>query len=49
MILQACAKVISWCAQLIVSACEHVDTIPYSDQHAVALLIALSSWTQHTF
>ena len=44
-IIQACAEAGSWCAQLFISACERADTIPYSDQHTVALLTALSSWT----
>ena len=38
-----------WCAQLLGSACECAGTIPYSDQHAVTLLISSLSWMQHTF
>ena len=48
-IKQAYTVAVSYCAQLIISAGEHAGIIPYSDQHAVALLMLLSSWMQHTF
>ena len=35
MIVQARAEAVSWCAQLIVTACERAIPILYSDQHAV--------------
>ena len=48
-IILAHAEAVSWSTQLFVSACERADTILYSDQHAVALLVASLSWLQHIF
>ena len=48
-IIQVCAKVVSWYAQLFISACECADTILYLDQHMVALLMSSFSWSQHIF
>ena len=48
-IVQASAQAVSWCAQLFVSACEHADTIPYSDQHTATLIMSSLSWLQHMF
>ena len=42
-IILTCAEAVSWCTQLVRSACEHADTILYSDQCAVTLLISLLS------
>ena len=49
MIVQVHTEAVSWCSQLLGSACERADIILYSDQHAVALLISLLSWIQHMF
>ena len=48
-IVLAHAKAVSWCTQLVISACKHADTILYSEQHAVTLLMASLSWLQHMF
>ena len=49
LIIQTRAEAVFWYAQLAISVCERADTIPYSDQHTVALLISSLSWSQHTF
>ena len=37
-IIQVYAEAVFWCAQLFGSACEHAETILYSNKHAVTLL-----------
>ena len=49
MIVQVRAEAVSWFAQLLGSAREHANIIPYADQHTGALLMPLLSWIQHTF
>ena len=43
------ADAVFWYAQLIISACEHAETILYSDQHTITLLRLSLSWWQHIF